>query len=322
MFIKNNISKIVALSLIASTVHAVSLDPLFSFVASPRLHDTIVVRGPVVMGVVTDTSGKPVRNKLVMVYVDKRKVAVVSTNHNGVWSYTLNQTQYLQDSAHMVEACVTLSATNMVWTQATMFTVQASRAQATHRSGNVNTTNSTINFPFGYVNTTTPVVVGSLLDAGYNPVAGETVNVQINGVTVGTVTSDSNGVFSYQVSNALVEGDYTVGAQCVQSAVDLTINDFTVDITPPVAPTITYPAQNNILTTSDVIITGITEPNATVTIYLDGNAFGDISYADAYGNWSMEYILNDGFHAVNAQATDLANNTGPVCTTINFNVNA
>ncbi len=321
MFIKNNISKIVALSLIASTIHAVSLDPLFSFVASPRLHDTIVVRGPVVMGVVTDTSGKPVRNKLVTVYVDKRKVAVVPTNNHGVWSYTLNQAQYLQDSAHMVEACVTLSATNMVWTQATMFTVQASR-QATHRSGNVNVANSVINFPFGYVNTTTPIIVGSLLDAGYNPVGSETVNVQINGVTVGTVTSDSNGVFSYPVATALAEGNYTVGAQCVQSAVDLTINDFTVDITPPVAPIITYPAQNSTLTTTDVIITGVTEPNATVTIYLDGNTFGDISYADGYGNWSMEYILNDGFHSVNAQATDLANNTGPVCTTINFNVNA
>lgn len=322
MIIKNNISKIIALSLIASTIHAVSLHPLLSFVAAPRLHDTIVVRGPVVMGMITDTAGKPVKNKAVTVYVDKRKVAVVPTNNHGVWSYTLNQAQYLQDSTHIVEAYVTLSATNMVWTQATMFTVQASRAQAAHRSGNVNGANSTINFPFGYVNTTTPVIVGTLLDAGYNPVVGETVNVQINSVTVGTATSDSNGVFSYQVTSALSEGNYAVGAHCVQSAVDLTTNDFTVDVTAPAAPTITYPAQGNTLTTTDVIITGTTEPDATVTIYLDGNAFGDISYADENGNWSMEYILNDGFHSVNAQATDLANNTGSVCATINFTVNA
>lgn len=322
MIIKNNISKIIALSLVTSSMHAVSLHPLLSFVASPRLHDTIVVRGPVVTGIVIDTAGKPVKNKPVTVYIDKRKVAIVPTNNHGVWSYTLNQAQYLQDSVHIIEANVTLSATNIVWTQATMFTVQTSRTHATHRSGAVNVANSSINFPFGYVNTTTPVVIGSLLDAGYNPVVGETVHVQINGVTVGTVTSDRNGVFSYQVASALSEGDYTIGAHCVQSAADLTVNDFTVDITAPAAPTITYPAQNNILTTTDVIITGTTEPNATVTIYLDGNTFGDISYADESGNWSMEYILNDGFHSVNAQATDLANNTGAVCATINFNVNA
>lgn len=322
MVTKNSIPKIIALSLIASMVHAVSLHPLLSFVAAPRLHDTIVVRGPVVMGVVTDTAGKPVKNKRVTVYIDKRKVGVVSTNDHGVWSYPLNHAQYLQDSAHIVEACVTLSSTNIVWTQAAMFYVQASRAQAIHRSGNINAANSTINFPFGYVNTTTPVVVGSLLDAGYNPVVGETINVQISGVTVGTVTSDSNGVFSYQVTTALSEGNYTVGAHCVQSAVDLTVNAFTVDITPPVAPTITYPAQGNTLATTDVIITGTTEPNATVTIFLDGNMFGDISYADQNGNWTMEYILTDGFHSVNAQATDLANNTGPVCAIINFTVSA
>ena len=126
MNIKHHISKIVALSIITSTLHGASLSPHLSLIAAPRLQDTIIVRGPVVMGIVTDATGKALKNKTVILYVDKRKVAIVPTNKYGVWSYILNETQFLQDSAHIVEACVTLSSTNAVWTQATLFYVNTS----------------------------------------------------------------------------------------------------------------------------------------------------------------------------------------------------
>jgi hypothetical protein len=321
MFMKNAFSKAVALSVIASAVQAASLDHLHSFVAAPRLTDIIIVRGPVIIGIINDLNG-PVKKKKVAVYVDKRVVGFVSTNKYGVWSYTLNAAQQLEDGAHLVEACVTLASGNVAWTQAAMFNVNALRTRADHRSGNVSVTNSAINFPFGYVNTSTPIIVGSLLNSGFNPVVGETVQVQINGVTVGTVTSDSNGVFSYQVTTALSDGDYTVGAHCVQSNVDVTPNDFTISTVAPAAPVIITPENGDIVTTSDVTVSGTTEPNATVTTFLDGNAFGDINYADDSGNWSIDYTLDNGSHSVTAQATDLANNTGPVSAATNFTVSA
>jgi hypothetical protein len=321
MTIKKSFLNILVLSLITAPLQAAkSLDPHNSLVVSPRLLDTVIVRGPVVVGVVTDASKKPVKNSVVTVYVDKKRVAVVPTNKYGVWSCLLNESHLAEDSAHIVEACATLSANSMMWTQAAIFYVQSSRATGL-RSGIVDVANSSINYPFGYVNTTTPVIVGTLLDSHFNPVSGQTVQVKINNVTIATVTSDSNGVFSYQISSPLSEGTYTVGSHCVQSAVDLTANAFTVSTTPPAAPVIVDPVQDAVETYGTVTLIGTTEPLATVTTFMDGNAFGDISYADEYGNWSIQYTLSDGSHSVTAQATDLANNTGAVSAATNFTVN-
>jgi large repetitive protein len=322
MVVKKNIVTLL-LAFIGSIAQAESLDHLHSLITSPRFQDTIVVRGPVVIGIVNSRSGKPARKKAVTVYVDKRKVAVVPTNKYGVWSYTLNNAQQLNNSAHIVEASVALAGNNIMWTQAALFYVNASGVHASHRSGNVSVENSSINFPFGYVNTQTPTIVGSLLDSAYYPVTGETVQVKINGVTVGTVTSNSNGVFSYQVSTPLAEGDYAVSAHCVQSAVDLPVNDFIVDITAPAIPVIVTPTNNSTVNTSNVVVSGTTEANATVTTFLDGSDFGDINYADDSGNWSIEYEgLDNGTHSVAAQATDLANNTGLVSAATSFTISA
>jgi len=322
MFMNKSLLSVIAVS--AVSMHALPLDYLNSLVTSPKLHDTIIVRGPIITGIVNDTGKKPVKHKPVAVYIDKRKVAVVPTNKYGVWSYTLNEAQYLQNSAHIVEACVMLTPRTVVWTQAATFYVNATRTASGHRSGNVSVANSAINFPSegSYINTATPTIVGSLMDSNFNPVSGETVQVKISGVTVGTVTSDSNGVFSYQLTNALSEGGYTVGAHCVQSDVDLTINNFTVDTIAPAVPVIVSPAQNATEINSTVTVSGTTEAYATVTTFMDEDTFGVICYADENGNWSNEYNdLANGSHAVTAQATDLANNTGSVSSARNFTVN-
>jgi large repetitive protein len=323
MFMKKSLLSIIAVS--SLSMYAASVDYMSSLVAAPGLHDTIVVRGPVIIGIVNDAGKKPLKNKAVSIYVDKRKVAVVPTNKYGVWSYTLNQAQYLQNSAHMVEACVALTSSNSVWTQAGIFTVNATRITQGTRSGNVNAANSAINFPSdsSYINTSTPTIVGTVVDSNFNPVAGESVQIKISGVIVATVTSNSDGVFSYQVANALSDGTYTVGAHCVQSNVDLATNSFVILTTAPAAPVILDPAQNATVANSTVIVDGTTEAYATITTFLDGDTFGDISYADENGNWSIEYDgLANGAHSVTAQATDLANNLGPVSAATNFTVSA
>jgi hypothetical protein len=323
MVTRNKILTIIALTSLASSIHATTVDYLHSLIAAPWLKDTVIVSGPIVIGFINDTTGKPLKKKQVVVYIDKRIAGIVQTNKYGVWSYMLNSGQLLSNGVHMVQAYVQTAAASNVWTQASLFYVDASRRVRTN--GPVSAANSSINFPYdgAYINTSTPTIVGSLVNATFYPVISETVHISINGVNIATVTSDSNGVFSYQVTNALSDGDYTVGAHCVQSDVDLATNGFTILTTPPPAPTITNPLQDDSEGSSTVIVAGTTEANATVTIFIDGDTFGDICYADEYGNWSNEYDgLPNGSHSVSAQATDVAENTGPVSDTITFTVSA
>lgn len=326
MKIRNYICSVALAHLLAtSSAWSVIVDHNHSLIAAPNLADTIIVNGPLIIGIVNDVSGIGLKRKPVSLYIDRRKVATVPTNKYGVWSYMLNSGQALEDGPHLAQAYVSLGANNNIWTQASMFYVEAPCTLKQVRSGNVSAANSAINFPFdgAYINTSTPTIVGSLENASNNPVSGESVQVKINGVTVATVTSDSNGVFSYQLSNALSDGSYTVAAHCVQSNVDLTTNSFVVDTVAPAAPTITFPSEYYTDNSSTVIVTGTTEADATITVYMDDDTFGQICYADANGDWSIEYDgLANGSHTVSAQATDLAQNTGATSSVTNFTVSA
>lgn len=320
--------KLVLCSMVIVISHAVfarQLDVYNSAVVSPRLGSVISNTKPVLAGTVRDAAGKPLKNVQVTVSVDRRKVAVVPTNKYGVWSYQLNAHQTLTQGAHYVRAEVNLTDSNKQTTRSSLFIVQGTRAdENTFRSGNVDAANSAVSFPFdtAYINTQNPTVVGVLLNSSSNPVAGENVQIKIDGSTVTTVTSDSNGVFSYTLVSALTEASHTVGAHCVQSNVDLTTNSFVVDITPPAAPTISAPTPSQVLTNALVTVAGSTEANATIATFLDSSDYGDISYADGSGNWSIDYTLDNGSHSIAAQASDLANNTGDVTSPVSFSVNA
>lgn len=316
-----NIALKLALALVCITnIPAHAIDILNSLIVAPRPGATVATATPVVAGVMRNDNHKPIKNKPVAIYIDGRLVATVPTNKYGVWSYALSNGQALADGCHCIQASVAQSPTNVSWVKGTVFGVHVTRVP--HKSGNVSAANSIINFPFdgGYINDTTPTVIGTLLDASYQPVSGETVTVKIDSSTVGSPVSDSNGVFSYGLSSALSEASHAVDAHCVQSSVDLTTNTFTVDVTAPAAPTISAPTQNSTVTSNPVVVSGTTESGATITTFMDGDIYGDISYADGSGNWSIEYELSNGAHSVTAQASDLANNTSSVSGARSFTV--
>ena len=56
------------------------------------------------------------------------------------------------------------------------------------------------------------------------------------------------------------------------------------------------------------LVSGLSEPCATITTFLDADSYGQISYADESGSWSTQYEVEDGDHVVTARATDLAGN--------------
>lgn len=294
-----------------------------SQIVSPRMASVVNTDKSVIIGLLQNNS-KPICNKPVTIYIDDIKVAVVPTDNKGVWSYRLKDNQKLNDGIHFVQVSTNLNLNNINWSKGIFFTVQTSKTcDKIFKSGNVNLNNSSINFPFegSYINTTLPIVVGSLLDSNFNPVSNETVNIKIDSNSVGNTTSNNNGVFSYELSSGLSEANHTVGATCIESSVNLNTNNFVVDVTNPDAPGIISPTENSIISNNSVIVTGTSESLATITTFVDNDTYGDVSYGDETGNWSIEYTLNNGAHSVKAQASDLANNTGAVSPDRNFTVN-
>jgi hypothetical protein len=315
---------ILAILILAPSIYAQTVNPLSSIIVNPASGSTISTNMPIFAGIVRDTNNKPVKNKKVTVCIDNTKICIVATNNNGVWSYYVQPNQILSDGFHTIQAYVEFPSGAVQATKGNLFKVKNARTTTITRYGNVSAELSTISSPYegAMINTAQPTIVGVLYSAQYNPVPGETVQITIDGTIVGTATSDNNGMFSYTLSagQALSDGPYTIGAHCVQTNVNLTSNNFTIDTTPPAAPTITSPTQDQIMSSSPVTVSGTTENDAVITTYMDGNTFGDISYADKLGNWSIDYDVESGDHSVTAQATDLAGNQGDLCAPRNFSV--
>ena len=325
----NKIITILTLALLSNlNLYTQRLNPFTSTIVSPAQGSTVHHATPVLAGIIRNAKGKQLKNKKVSLYLNNRKIGVVQSNNDGVWSYRLQPNQQLTNGSYVLQAFVELTPSNIQTALSILFQAQITTLAMNKisRSGNVSVANSEISFPqnSGRINITTPTIIGVLLNAQANPVANETVQVKIDGTTVGTVSSNSNGVFSYTLTTeqALSETSYTVGAHCVETNVDLNTNSFTVDTTLPAAPVISAPTENQVLTSSLVTISGTTEANATITSFMDSDTFGDVSYADASGNWSIEYELTNDNHSVTAQAEDLAYNTGPLSAARNFSVNA
>ena len=117
----------------------------------------------------------------------------------------------------------------------------------------------------------------------------------------------------------LSEGAHTLKVRAISQngTVDPTPATYawTVDLTPPAAPTIDAPANGSTIADASPTLMGTAAPNTFVTLVLDGNTYGPIP-VDALGNWSypVPVTLGNGPHTVTATATDPAGNISPVTT--------
>lgn len=317
---------LIVLSLLSGSLSiAKTIDVYNSRILSPTLGSTVMGDQVTIAGIIYDERGKPLRRERVNIFVDNRKVGSVISDDQGVWSYYLCADQALELGVHSAQAEVEFSRNNSQVIRGTLF-IYAPERSVEHmtRSGNVSVYHSSISYPFNgaQVNTTRPTIMGVLYNISSRPVANESVQVKINGVTEGTVSSNSNGLFSYTLTpaQALSETTYSVGAYCVQSNVNLTSNTFSVDVTPPSAPSISQPTQGATLGSGNLTVEGNTEANAMVVSYLDGDSYGDVIYADGSGDWSIDYTLASGSHTLEAQAEDPAGNASGVSSPVTFTV--
>jgi hypothetical protein len=193
---------------------------------------------------------------------------------------------------------------------------------ALHGAGTVSSANSTIDFPHdqAYINTNYLTIIGTLRDNNGTPVTNETVQILINGYSIGTASSDVNGIYRFPVSQGLPDGQYQLSIFCVESQAIIESNQFNIDTTAP-SITIMSPQDGQTITTNTVLFSGLTEQNAMVMVFVDSDAFGNICYADGNGNWSIEYELDSGNHTIAVQATDIAGNQGYISDVLTFSVN-
>jgi len=117
---------------------------------------------------------------------------------------------------------------------------------------------------------------------------------------------DFTGAYSVEASPALVDGTYTAQAQ--QSDAGGTgfssANTFSIDATPPAAPSITsHPPAVTSSRSATLAFSG--ETGATFKCRLDAAAFAPCTSPVAYSG------LGDGPHSFDVKATDAAGNEGP-----------
>ncbi|HSW23321.1 MAG TPA: Ig-like domain-containing protein, partial [Burkholderiaceae bacterium] len=167
-------------------------------------------------------------------------------------------------------------------------------------------------------------------------IAGETVQLSLDGgatwvsttsVTATSWTFDNTGATlaagTYSFQTRVIDAGGltgTVSTQAVQ-----------VDTGVPAAPTLigtddvaaVTGAIANGATTNDNVpaLSGTAQPNATVTLTIDGGAPVTVT-ANGAGNWShMPAVLADGVHNVSVTQTDAAGNVSPAAT-LSFTVDA
>jgi hypothetical protein len=115
--------------------------------------------------------------------------------------------------------------------------------------------------------------------------------------------------------SALPTGTYTAAATAVDGFANATAVQvtFTVDATPPAAPTVTPPAPIDYTTAPAAPFGGTAEPGSTVTVSVSdgGSPVQGSTTADPSGNWSLGLDvrpLADGTLSVSATATDAVGN--------------
>nr|WP_255590384.1 Ig-like domain-containing protein [Marinicella sp. NBU2979] len=155
--------------------------------------------------------------------------------------------------------------------------------------------------------------------------AGASVEVFVDGLSIGTTTADGSGNWTFDYTGTtLVDGDYdfsvvvTDGAGNVSPpSADQTVR---IDTVAPTAASITSVSDDNGVSNNDFItndntllINGTAESGATVEVFLDGLSIGTTT-ADGTGAWTFDYtgtVLANGDYVLTAGVTDAAGNAGP-----------
>ncbi|AIP97952.1 hypothetical protein N898_15995 [Salmonella enterica subsp. arizonae serovar 62:z36:- str. RKS2983] len=144
-----------------------------------------------------------------------------------------------------------------------------------------------------------------------------TVNIIIDGKAIGVTTADEHGSWTFDISRNLSDDVYTVTVEAVDplgntasADYQLTIDSFTLIPTVMLHDSADSGVKGDLITRVNTpLFTGSAEPNAKVSIYVDGILSGEaIAGDDGVWNFQFSNILPDGMHEVMVKAEDIAGN--------------
>ncbi|EJQ4044672.1 non-fimbrial adhesin SiiE [Salmonella enterica] len=145
-----------------------------------------------------------------------------------------------------------------------------------------------------------------------------TVNILIDGKTIGVTTADADGNWSFDISRNLSDNVYKITVEAIDplgrtSSVDyqLTIDSFTPIPTVMLHDSADSGVKGDMITKINTpLFTGMAEANANVSIYVDGVLSGEaIAGDDGVWNFQFTTALSDGSHDVTVKVEDIAGNT-------------
>lgn len=207
----------------------------------------------------------------------------------------------LSDGMHTIDVVATDAVMNQSAAQATfdVDTTGPSLAVSAPIDGDVSAENA-------------PQVVGTTD-------VGATVAVSVDGGPEQVATVDAMGGFAVNLA-VLAEGAHTLEVRARDALLNLTAEtlNYTVDQTGP-SLTVTRPAMDGRVNDPTPLVSGTSEPAATITVTVNGIGRGTV-FADGSGNWQLEIspMLLDGVAQLEVTAEDAAANQTTV--TRNFTV--
>ncbi|ELJ7708173.1 non-fimbrial adhesin SiiE [Salmonella enterica] len=145
-----------------------------------------------------------------------------------------------------------------------------------------------------------------------------TVNILIDGKTIGVTTADADGNWNFDISRNLSDNVYKITVESIDplgrtSSVDyqLTIDSFTPIPTVMLHDSADSGVKGDMITKINApLFTGMAEANAKVSIYVDGVLSGEaIAGDDGVWNFQFTTALSDGSHDVTVKVEDIAGNT-------------
>ncbi|RLT88907.1 MAG: hemagglutinin [Ketobacter sp. GenoA1] len=268
-------------------------------------------------------SGTAEPNTSVEVFIGGGSIGITAADGSGNWSYDHTGTT-LADGGYAITAT------------------------ATDSSGNTSTPSSVLNVIVVTSGLAAPIVTAISVDTGI-PLDGITsdnqlvisgtaeanasVEVFIDAGSIGTATADGSGNWSYDHTGiSLADGSYAITAVASDlsgntSATSSVLN-ITVDTAAPAAPAVTAitddtgTASDGITSDNQLVISGTSEANASVEVFIDAGSIGTTT-ADGSGNWSFDHTgttLADGSYAITTAATDASGNTSAASSALNITV--
>ncbi|EBC1674102.1 Ig-like domain repeat protein [Salmonella enterica subsp. enterica] len=145
-----------------------------------------------------------------------------------------------------------------------------------------------------------------------------TVNILIDGKTIGVTAADADGNWNFDISRNLSDNVYKITVESIDplgrtSSVDyqLTIDSFTPIPTVMLHDSADSGVKGDMITKINTpLFTGMAEANAKVSIYVDGVLSGEaIAGDDGVWNFQFTTALSDGSHDVTVKVEDIAGNT-------------